>query len=283
MSEIFPFTKMHGLGNDFIVVDLRAIPFADWFDDPSRIAALCDRRHGIGADGVLAIQEPRRHAREQGAVARLRIRNADGSEAEMCGNGLRCVARYLQTSDRVGPQLKVETGAGILDCVLLDDGLIEIAMGKPSWEQLDAQLAIGGSPWPITTVSMGNPHAVIFCDEASSPLALQKLAEQYGAAIENAPNFPDRTNVEFVRRHADGTFTVVVWERGCGITLACGTGACAAVVAACVTERSQPGEWRLVHLPGGALSIRVEPDLGQVYLRGPATTVFRGQYSRSDS
>jgi diaminopimelate epimerase len=272
---------MHGLGNDFVVVDLRSVPAqsAAWFDDPQAIVALCDRRLGVGADGVLGLFAP--SAAGQGALARLRIRNADGSEAEMCGNGLRCVVRYLADSrggaERQDPEVRVETAAGLLRCTLTDDNLIEVAMGTPRWGFVQRPFAVSDKIFSLTTVSMGNPHAVMFCDDVPSIEALKTLATSYGPSIERHPLFPQRTNVEFVRAVARDRYSTVVWERGCGITPACGTGACATAVAACLTGRAEPGSWLSVELLGGPLSIRVEPNYSQVYMRGPAVTVFRGQ------
>lgn len=268
---------MHGLGNDFIVVDLRRAPPGFWFDDPGTIVALCDRRFGVGADGVLAILVPSSKARADGAVARMRIRNADGSEAEMCGNGLRCVARYLAEKDGLGPALRIETGAGVLSCTLVEERHIEVAMGAPRWNWIERPFPIAGASFSITTVSMGNPHAVIFCSEAADAQALRLLAERHGPAIECHPQFPQRTNVEFVYSQSRESYTALVWERGCGITLACGTGACAVAVAACLTGRAEPGRWLTVNLLGGALSLRVEPSYEQVHMRGPAVTVYQGQ------
>ena len=282
---VLAFTKMHGLGNDFIVVDLRAIhkeaPPSCWFDETSFISTLCDRRRGIGADGVLAIFDPSAAARAQGAAARLRIRNADGSEAEMCGNGLRCVARYLAHSQRVGvdegSQLLIETAAGVLSCTLLAAGEVEIAMGTPRWSFVQRPLELEDKVLSLTAVSMGNPHAVVFCDDGGGSAALRVVAERYGPMIERHPLFPERTNVEFVHVATPEHYNVVVWERGCGLTQACGTGACAAAVAACLTGRAEPGAWLIVELPGGLLRIRIACDYRQVYLRGPAVLVYTGE------
>lgn len=282
---VLAFTKMHGLGNDFIVVDLRAIhreaPPSCWFDETSLISILCDRRRGIGADGVLAIFDPSTAARAQGAVARLRIRNADGSEAEMCGNGLRCVARYLAHSQRGGvndgSKLLIETAAGVLSCTLLAAGEVEIAMGAPRWNFVQRPLKLEDKVLSLTAISMGNPHAVMFCDDGAGPAALRVFAERYGPILERHPLFPERTNVEFVHVATPEHYNVVVWERGCGLTQACGTGACAAVVAACLTGRAAPGAWLTVELPGGPLRIRIACDYSQVYLRGPAVSVYTGK------
>jgi diaminopimelate epimerase len=291
-----PFTKVEGLGNDFVVVDLRngdgaATATTPSIQDPAVVRAVCDRHFGVGADGVLAILPG------TSGDARMRVLNADGSEAEMCGNGLRCVAKVLYESDPAlrRPLLRIDTGAGRLDCAIdAKDGRVQgvaIEMGRPRLTRdeipmspggaahvLRAPIAVHGRQFSMTTVSMGNPHAMIFVDDPAADL--RALAEEYGPAIEVDPLFPRRTNVEFARvRQVDGRAEIdlVVWERGCGITLACGTGACATAVAACIEERLRPGVETPVHLPGGTLHITVAPDLSGVRMRGPAITVFRAE------
>ena len=295
------FSKYHGLGNDFLVVDLRAVSAADreLVQEPQVAKALCDRQFGVGGDGVLAIL-PAQH----GADARMRVLNADGSEAEMCGNGIRCVVRHLHERDPVlgeKASLVIETGAGPLTCSVHKDAggepFITVDMGRPRLTRgelpmtgpeservlevvLPTLAATVGFAGTFTGVSMGNPHAITFLDGAgasgsgSGAPELMKLATSVGPTVEHHASFPRRTNVEFARLRSPSEIDLVVWERGCGITLACGTGACATVVAACLTGRSQPGEEVLVHLPGGELSITVAPDLSTVWMRGPATFVF---------
>jgi len=283
-----PFTKVEGLGNDFLVVDLRpGRPAAGAYpspEDPAVVRALCDRRFGVGGDGVLAILPSTK------GDARMRVLNADGSEAEMCGNGIRCVAKLLHDSDPSmrRPTLRIETGAGVLECGLdVEAGKVRsvaVDMGRPRLTRDEIPLRPGGSSralrepisargrtFMFTAVSMGNPHAVIFLDDASS---LRVLAEEFGPLFERAERFPNRTNVEFAYVRPSGEIDVVVWERGSGITLACGTGACATVVAAAVEERLPAGSERLVHLPGGTLSILVDKDYLSVRMRGPARIVF---------
>jgi len=297
---LLPFVKVEGLGNDFLVVDLRpgrpAFPLADLVTNPETVRALCDRNFGVGGDGVLAIL-PGIHG-----DARMRVLNADGSEAEMCGNGIRCVAKVLHDQDPALRRevLRIDTGAGLLSCRIgIQNARAEsvtVEMGVP---QLVPRLVPVASDAPrlvrtplrtqdrdftFTAVSMGNPHAVIFSDDPAANL--RALAAQFGPGIERDPLFPRRTNVEFasVRKDATGApeIDLVVWERGCGITLACGTGACATVVAACLegrvpTEREIP-----VHLPGGTLFITVKPgqtssagpEYAGVSMRGPANIVF---------
>lgn len=287
------FAKLHGLGNDFLVTDLRNVSDASWFDDPVRIAALCDRHRGVGADGVLGVFPVTSQAIAAGAIARMRVRNADGSEAEMCGNGLRCIASWLHL--RGAPaHLSIETGAGVLRCEVMDQGRsVQIEMGPPRLLQTahgsgpvdfqpdqchETPLAIAGVTLPLYLVSMGNPHAVWFADDTqpTSDSALWQQAERLGPQVETHPLFPLRTNVEFVRRDGPDIFTALVWERGCGITQACGTGACAVAVAACVRGLAQPGHPITVNLPGGALELCVASDYRQVHMRGPVDYVFDG-------
>jgi diaminopimelate epimerase len=299
LSELarLPFTKVEGLGNDFVVVDLRQSAAgepsndATSVQDPAIVRAVCDRHFGVGADGVLAILP----AAASDGDARMRVLNADGSEAEMCGNGLRCVAKVLYDSDPSlrRPVLHIETGAGLLSCAVEAEGgearTVAVEMGRPRLTRDEIPMHPGGAVravreaisargrrFKMTAVSMGNPHAVIFVDDATADL--RALAEEFGPALEVDPIFPRRTNVEFARiRTGDNgaEIDLLVWERGCGITLACGTGACATVAAACVEERLHPSHETPVHLPGGTLYITVAPELGGVRMRGPAVTVFR--------
>jgi diaminopimelate epimerase len=282
------FIKAEGTGNDFVVVDLRggvAPAAAQSIQDPAVVRAVCDRHFGVGADGVLAILP------SATGDARMRVLNADGSEAEMCGNGLRCVAKVLYETDPAlrRPALNIETGAGVLACTMdVSGGVVQNVaeeMGRPRLTRSEIPLAPAGETralrepivarereFRFTAVSMGNPHAVIFVDGADD---LRALAENYGPALEVADRFPRRTNVEFARvrgREVD----LVVWERGSGLTLACGTGACATVVAACLEGRLAPGTETAVHLPGGTLAITVAADYTGVRLRGPARVVFGG-------
>jgi diaminopimelate epimerase len=286
------FSKYHGLGNDFLIVDLRDTERTDgepWAEDPAVVRALCDRQFGIGADGVLPILPPV----TSGAAARMRVLNADGSEAEMCGNGLRCVAKHLAEHEGrgLGTALLIDTGAGALRCqpqasgdavdsVTVDMGRPRLARGEipmtgPAGDRcVAARLDVAGRALSVTAVSMGNPHAVSFVDETGP--ALRALAEAIGPSIERHAWFPNRTNVELARVHGGGEIELVVWERGCGITLACGTGACATAVAACLEKRARPGGELSVRLLGGTLAITVAPDYSTVWMRGPAAHVFDG-------
>jgi diaminopimelate epimerase len=285
------FVKYHGLGNDFLVADLRGAAERDaaaW-QDPAAVRALCDRQFGVGGDGVLPILPPV----TADADARMRVLNADGSEAEMCGNGIRCVVKHLWERDpRLGRDaLVIDTGAGPLRCtvtaerdrvrtVTVDMGRPRLARGEvpmtgPAGERcIEQPIEIPGDRTRrLTAVSMGNPHAVIFVD-ADQP---RPLAEAIGRSIETHAWFPNRTNAELAHVRSPREIDLVVWERGCGITNACGTGACATVVAACLTGRATPGDEVIVHLPGGDLAITVAADLSTVWMRGPAAHVFDGE------
>jgi diaminopimelate epimerase len=288
---MLPFTKVEGLGNDFVVVDLRARAGsreAAAVQDPELVRRICDRHFGVGGDGVLAILPG------TSGDARMRVLNADGSEAEMCGNGIRCVAKFLYEADPAlrKPVLNIDTGAGLLACeVTATDGRVDsvtVEMGRPRFTRDEIPLAPGGSgrvtrepitaldrTFRFTAVSMGNPHAIIFVDEPAEDL--MALATKYGPALETAPTFPKRTNVELARVRKDGEVDLVVWERGVGITLACGTGTCATVAAAAVEERLPRGREVPVHLPGGILFITVAPDDSGVRMRGPAHVVFKSE------
>jgi diaminopimelate epimerase len=283
------FAKYHGLGNDFLVVDLRELKSdeAAAAQEPDVVKALCDRQFGVGGDGVLAILPG-----GPGADARMRVLNSDGSEAEMCGNGLRCVAKELY--DRGGlhkDSLAIDTGAGRLICAIEDRegkaAQVTVSMGAPRLLRgeipmtgpanercIDHPLRIELVDLHITAVSMGNPHAVAFVSADQ-----RRLAETIGPKIEHHAWFPRRTNAEFARMISPTEIDLVVWERGCGITLACGTGACATVTAAVITGRSEAGKDVLVHLPGGDLTIKVLPDMSNVLMRGPALHVFDGELS----
>lgn len=279
------FSKYHGLGNDFLVVDLRSLaePEQALWQQPEVARALCDRQFGVGGDGVLAILP------SSSADARMRVLNADGSEAEMCGNGIRCVVRHLHDRDpalTAVSRLVIETGAGLLACELGggDEPTVTVDMGRPRLTRgevpmtgpaeeraVEVSLSLAGYDGTFTAVSMGNPHAVSFV-ESNQPL--RPLAERIGPTVEHDPFFPRRTNVEWARMLSERELELVVWERGCGITLACGTGACATVAAACLTGRARAGEEVLVHLLGGDLAITVAADWSTVTMRGPATFVF---------
>lgn len=279
------FSKYHGLGNDFVVVDLRQADAAitTAIQEPAIVAAVCDRQFGVGADGVLAILP----AQSAGSVARMRVLNADGSEAEMCGNGIRCVVEELHAHGGVASEtMTIDTGAGPLSCERRSGGVTvamgaprlmrgEVPMTGPAQERCISQpIETKGSTFAMTGVSMGNPHAVIFVDGSSD---LRTLAETFGPTLEHHVSFPARTNVELVRIKSRTELDVVVWERGCGITLACGTGACATVVAAILAGHCDEETDVTVNLLGGALTIRVLRNMTNVQMSGPALHVYDGE------
>lgn len=265
------FTKMHGLGNDFILIDDSAGRVRL---TRGRIRFLCDRRYGIGADGILLVKKSSR------ADARMRVFNPDGSEAEMCGNGIRCFALFLRRRGLIRrDELKVQTGAGILN-LKIQSKMVEVEMGRPelageaiplrrTGRVINQRVKLGGKNFRITCVSMGNPHCVIFY-----PPPAQPEISRWGPLIEGDRFFPNKTNVEFARVLSPRRLKVDVWERGAGITPACGTGACAALVASVLTEKTQ--RRATVILPGGELKVEWRQD-DQVLMTGPAEFVFQGE------
>lgn len=274
-----PFTKMHGCGNDYVYVD----GFKHGVPDPAALAvAIADRRRGVGSDGlILALPSAT-------ADLRMRMWNADGSESEMCGNGIRCVSKFAYDRGLVGgrTRLQVETGAGPkrVDLVLEAGEVVAatVDMGPPVLERaripmqgapgqvVDEPLAVDGTTLRITGVSMGNPHAVTFVDrvEAAPVTTL-------GPRIEHHPAFPRRTNVEFVEVLSRSEVRQRTWERGSGETHACGTGACAVTVAGVLTGRT--GRELTLHLLGGDLLVRW-PEGGSVSMTGPCVEVFEGHW-----
>ncbi len=280
-----PFTKMEGCGNDFVVVYRHALPPGA---GPGLAAALCDRSTGVGADGVLVVDfgpSLTGADRAAGALARMTVWNADGSIAEMCGNGLRCVVRRLAEDVELGagPDLasssvKIQTGAGLMPVQLIGDD-IQVAVGRPQLPEGEALRTITwqGHSLRGLVVSMGNPHFVLF--DRALPAGLPDLTT-WGPEVETDSAFPERTNVEWVRLDEDvpQRLHMRVWERGVGETQACGSGACASAVAARVLGYGQDGTIEVV-LPGGVLQVDWsgrESDLA--YIKGPATTVFAGQW-----
>jgi diaminopimelate epimerase len=270
------FTKLHGTANDFVYVDARA----GFPGDPATLAPrLCDRHRGIGADGLILLLDSER------ADCRMTIYNADGSRPEMCGNGIRGFAKFVHDRHLVDADpLAVETDAGIKTVrVDREDGRVRsvaVDMGAPEWdgrripvaadgEIADRPLEVAGQTWQVTCVSMGNPHCVVFVDAVDSlPL------ETIGPAFERHAFFPQRVNTEFVRVLGPDRLAMRVWERGAGETLACGTGACAAAVAAARTGRA--GRQVTVALRGGELRIDWQRD-DHVRMTGDAVEVFRGR------
>ena len=279
---VLQFSKYQGLGNDFLMLDARGAGSSD--SDlgltPERIQRLCDRRFGVGGDGVIAALPPR-----EGGELRMRIFNADGSEPEMCGNGIRCLARFLADSDGDAPgrQWQIETLAGRIVPELCADGTIRVDMGAPFLEPAaipttlplgDAGIAQGslevaGETFAVGAAGMGNPHVVIPVDDVAAV-----DLERYGAALEVHPAFPARTNVHFVQALSPTHLVMRVWERGAGPTLACGTGACATLV---VAHRLGLAErCARLDLPGGPLEIAWDETSGHLFMTGPAVAVFDG-------
>ena len=259
------FTKYEGLGNDFLVVDVGD----DRLLDTKQVAALCDRHFGVGGDGVLLVSPPK----SLGARATMIVLNADGSRPEMCGNGLRCVALHLALQDRAaGISFIVDTDAGprLVAVERTDvDGSVSVGMGRGLPEG-ELSYAFGRQPLNFSRVSMGNPHAVSF-DTGLDERALDELGPALSA------QFPAGTNVELVTVRDSHTLQVIVWERGVGRTLACGTGACAVVVAAARQGRVPFDTEIEVRLPGGPLHISVARETLDVTMRGPAKRVFSGE------
>ena len=260
-----PFTKMHGLGNDYIYVNTKQHPI----DNPSEAAVRwSDRHRGIGSDGLVLIEE----SNCPEADFSMRIFNADGSEAMMCGNASRCIGKYLYerglTAERM---IRLQTLSGIKTLRLnVTDGIVEtvtVDMGKPVFE--DQSLFLPSKEIPEGTfVSMGNPHYVIFTDNIDN-------IGVTGPMLERAAAFPQRCNIELARIEPDGSIRTRVWERGSGITQACGTGACATAVAACRTQRA--GSEVDIKMDGGSLHIEWRVANGHVYMTGPAEFAFDGE------
>jgi diaminopimelate epimerase len=275
------FTKYHGLGNDFILIDNRSNP--EPVITPEQAIKLCDRHFGIGANGVIFALPG-----IQGTDYTMRIFNSDGSEPEMCGNGIRCLAGFL--ADLEGKEAgsnqkyKIHTLAGLITPQLMPDGQVKVDMGIPKLlageipttlvnadeKVINQPLKVAGKTWDVTCVSMGNPHCITFVEDvAAIPL------ETIGSQFEHHPVFPQRTNTEFIQVVSRDYLKMRVWERGAGITLACGTGACASLVAGVLTGNCD--RLATVELPGGPLQIEWSESEGRIYMTGPAEKVFRGQ------
>ena len=277
------FTKMHGIGNDYVYVNC----FEESVKNPAEVSKFVSDRHfGIGSDGLILISPS--------AIAdfRMNIYNADGSQAEMCGNGIRCVAKYVYDyglTDKT--EISVETLAGIKYLRLqVENGKVasvEVNMGAPILEPKEIPVAVEESPvvnvpvevkgkiYHMTCVSMGNPHAIIFMNNVKD-LDIAAI----GPYFENHTVFPKRTNTEFVEVLDRNTVNMRVWERGSDVTLACGTGACATTVACILNDKTENEV--TVHLLGGDLKIRWDREANQVYMTGPATVVFDGEITLPD-
>lgn len=274
------FTKMHGCGNDYIYFNC----FEQQIDDPEALSIRLSEPHfGVGGDGIILISPSDR------ADAQMRIFNADGSEAKMCGNGIRCVGKYLYDKGMVGGRttVTVDTLSGVktlsltaqngkVQTVRVDMGAAilaprDIPVDMDGARLVDAPLVVDEKVYHITCVSMGNPHCVVFTDEDIDSLDLARI----GPKFEHHPLFPARINTEFINVLPDGTLKMRVWERGSGETWACGTGACAAGVAACLNGHAEKGKDITVHLRGGDLTIQYTDET--VWMTGSATTVFEGE------
>lgn len=276
------FTKMHGAGNDYVYVDCfhESLPA----DPPALARQIADRHFGVGGDGLILI------CPSEVADARMRMFNADGSEAEMCGNGIRCVAKYVYDHGIARkPTLRIETGAGVLslDVELRADRVsrVRVDMGEPILEAgripttlpgspvVNRDLAVRGETLHVTCVSMGNPHCITFVEQLNDYWVLV-----VGPQVEQHEAFPRRVNAEFVQVLSENEVRMRVWERGSGETLACGTGASAVCVAGVLAGRT--GRKILAHLPGGDLELHWAEN-NRVYMTGPATEVFSGQWNPS--
>jgi diaminopimelate epimerase len=270
------FAKMHGCGNDFVMVDcLEGDPVGDWRAFARRVL---DRHFGVGGDQLLLVQP------SSEADFRMSIRNPDGSEAQMCANGIRAFFKFVRDAGRTHAEsIRVETPAGIVEPHWLGEDRFDVRMTVPVLEPAKIPTALGGEPplvdvplevegttLAVTPVSMGNPHCVVFVDDPETT-PVQRL----GPALENHPAFPERTNVEFVAVRSSSAVEQRTWERGTGETLACGSGACAAAVACVLSERT--GRELVVQLRGGELEIRWPGPGEPVRMAGPAAHVFDGE------
>jgi len=276
------FVKMQGLGNDFILIDCLSKPLGDSSFLFYLAKRLCNRHFGIGADGLILILPSSK------ADLKMRIFNSDGTEAQMCGNGIRCFAKYTYENKIISKiKFTIETLAGIITPELIFKGKkisgIKVDMGIPKLERKEIPMEGENAPtvvdetlkidskyiFQITCVSMGNPHCITLVNDVQSiPV------EEIGPKIENHPLFPEKTNVEFIQVLNKQEINFRVWERGAGETLACGTGACAALVAAVLNQKTD--REAIIHLQGGDLDIQWA-DNGHVYMTGPAELVFRGE------
>ncbi|MDF0555020.1 diaminopimelate epimerase [Kamptonema sp. UHCC 0994] len=273
------FTKYHGLGNDFILIDNRhqSEPILTL----QQAEELCDRHFGIGGDGVIFALPG-----QNGTDYTMRIYNSDGSEAEMCGNGIRCLAKFIADLEGVNAktQYRIDTLAGVMTPELLADGQVKVDMGiprllaaeipttldSPDRKVVELPLEVAGQSWSVTCVSMGNPHCITFVEDVSA-IALETI----GPLFEHHAVFPQRTNTEFIEIIRRDYVKMRVWERGAGVTLACGTGACASVVAGVLAGKCD--RIAAVELPGGILQIEWSQADQRLYMTGPAVQVFAGK------
>ena len=278
------FTKWQGCGNDFALFDFCEQPLLTDENFAEVAVKICDRHFGIGADGVLVLT---RSERQRDGVS-MRIFNADGTEPQMCGNGIRCLARYAFDNGVVKKrEFAVETKAGVMYPKIAENGEVEVDMGEPTLtgdkipvagfvgeRVINAPLNVNGQDFYVTCVSMGNPHCVVFSDKNRFDIA--DAPEKIGAMFEHHEFFPERVNVEFAEATSATHIRMRVWERGSGVTMACGTGACATLVAAVLTGRTE----RKAHidLDGGTLAIEWRESDNRVYMTGAAEQVFAGDF-----
>lgn len=281
--QTIQFTKMQGTGNDFIVLDcINHKEYLAFAETPALAAKMCDRHYGVGADGLVLVLS------SDIADIQMRIINSDGSEAEMCGNGIRCFARYVYEQNFVtGETMTVETLAGVLVPRMILDATgavtgVEVDMGEPILDRagipmigegqaIGEAIAVEDREFVVTAVGMGNPHCVTFIEDLS-----QFPIEYWGPRMETSPYFPRKTNVEYVQVLSEQEVIMRVWERGAAVTKACGTGSCATAVACALNGKT--GRNVLVHLDGGDLQIRWEEETNHLFMTGPAETVFKGTY-----
>ena len=272
------FTKMNGCGNDYVYIN----GFVEKVENPNELARkVCDRHFGIGSDGLILILPSKE------ADFCMRMFNADGSEGEMCGNGIRCVAKYVYDHKMTNEKrISIETKAGIkyLDLTIEKEKVtkVRVNMGEPILEPekipvksekkrvINEPIEVAGKTWNMTCVSMGNPHAVVFVEDTKN-----FEIEKYGPLFESHEVFPNKTNTEFVQVLSRNEINMRVWERGSGETLACGTGTCASVMACLLNGYTD--ENVLVHLLGGDLQITYDKETNHVFMTGPAETVFEGE------
>ncbi|HEY9771102.1 MAG TPA: diaminopimelate epimerase [Coleofasciculaceae cyanobacterium] len=278
---VIEFSKYQGLGNDFILIDNRHN--SEPIIDPEQAIKMCDRHFGIGGDGVIFVLPG-----TEKTDYTMRIYNCDGSEPEMCGNGIRCLAKFiaqLEGNSAVNQSYKIQTLAGVIVPKLTSNGEVTVDMGEPELtaakipttlgavegKVIAQPLEVGDRTWSVTTVNMGNPHCITFVED-SDAIALEEI----GPLFEHHSAFPQRTNTEFIQVIRPDYVKMRVWERGAGITLACGTGACASVVAGVLNNMCARS--CTVELPGGCLQINWSAADNRVYMTGPATEVFTGKY-----
>lgn len=278
MGKKVKFTKMHGCGNDYVYIDCTK----EMIDNPEKVSEyVSDRHFGIGSDGLILI------CPSDVADFRMKMYNADGSEGSMCGNGVRCIAKYVYDkglTDKTNISLETKSGIKYLELTVENEKVVKVKvnMGVPILKPsdipvksdkdvfIDEPVEVDGVDYRVTCVSMGNPHAVTFVDDTSS-IPIEKI----GPKFENHPIFPDRVNTEFVQLISRNEVNMRVWERGSGETLACGTGTCATVVACVLNDKTD--DEVLVHLLGGDLFIKYDRENDTVWMTGPAEIVFEGE------